>query len=235
MKYIYLIFFLSFSLYASAQENNLLGQWYLHSTFFDDTESINSYEPSFNINFSSNDGTVENYKLLDGGGICNSYLGEYVIESSNSVTFINFGHTLADCHPFENSYLLFFNESIDAPMLLSYSISGLGNDESLVITDQDGDYIVYGRQALSVSENEFNKLSIRLKENPVKDELILNRNTIQGSKFNAQILSIDGKVITKNQVLENNIINVSYLNAGIYFLKFTTENNFNQILKFIKL
>ena len=136
---------------------------------------------------------------------------------------------------FETSYYTFFNDYPNANFsLLDFEITGSGDDETMVLTDQDGDYLTYGRQTLSVDENILNDLSIRLKENPVKTILNLNVPQSLGNRFSYSIFTIEGKQIAKGKLSENYVINVEGLNSGMYFLAITSNHNYRQTLKFVK-
>ncbi|MEZ4802708.1 MAG: T9SS type A sorting domain-containing protein [Gelidibacter sp.] len=220
-------------------ESRLPGSWYLHKIVKNGVEELNTFNPDFVLNITQTPGSFNGIDY-QGDAVCNSYFGEYYLEGIDNIRIIGYGSTLAFCNNmeadiFESLYRSFLadNDS-DMDILLNYDILGSGDDETLILTDQSGDYLVYGRQTLSVSENELTNLSIGLKENPVKNELSLNVDEKLGNQLNYTIYSIDGKLIKRNQILENHIINVENLNSGMYFLLVSNESNFSQTLKFIK-
>lgn len=218
-------------------ENHLPGMWFLHSITKNSVEEINTYQPTFSMNFTMIAGSFSSLDY-DGTAVCNDYFGEYHLEGLNNIRVLSISYTLAICQQsggsFEESYLSFFADSNSGDMLLNYSITGSGDDETLILTDEDGDYLVYGRQTLSVNENTFNNFSIRLKENPVSTELKLNVRQALGNRFNYTINSIEGKQILKEELLGNHVINVDGLKSGMYFLTIQSNNNHRQTLKFIK-
>ena len=78
---------------------------------------------------------------------------------------------------------------------------------------------------------------INIKDNLINYELYPNpcRQTIQikntNQNFDYEILNLSGKLIKKDN--SNGVINIDFLNNGIYFLKFTTKRGY-RILKFVK-
>ena len=85
-------------------------------------------------------------------------------------------------------------------------------------------------QPWSTSEQPENLGKIKLQENPVNKELMLLGNC--GSSYKSTIFSIGGKTILESQQ-SNNIINVSHLPPGLYFLKLEFNGTI-QVLKFNK-
>src|SRR5690606_9190070 len=121
------------------------------------------------------------------------------------------------------------------PTLLQYEITGTGSDAILTITNLSNNNVaVYDRQTLSATHAAFNNSTIKLKENPIKDQLEI---VVQNASFNQisyTIYAVDGKVISSGKTLENNTINLNNLNQGLYFIKMLTDDNQTQTLKFIK-
>ena len=48
------------------------------------------------------------------------------------------------------------------------------------------------------------------------------------------IYNIQGAEIAKSTVDETNLINLDYLESGVYFIRLNNANNYNALLKFIK-
>lgn len=218
-------------------ENKLPGVWYLHSITKSGVEEINTFRPTFDMNFTLDPGSFSSI-VYDGTAICNDYFGEYHLEGIDKIRLLGFGFTLSICNQngasLEESYFSFFSEAQTGTMLLTYAISGSDDNEFMTLNDQNGDFVTYGRQTLSVSENEHHQLSFRLKENPVKNELFLESNEALRTNLNYQIYSIDGKLVLRNKLLNTNSIDVNKLNSGLYFLVISSENNFKQTFKFAK-
>ena len=220
-------------------ENSLPGIWYLHKIVKNGIEEINVFNPNFSLNLGSGAGVFGGINF-NGNAICNDYFGEYYLNTLTSIRVGYFGITLVICDSieaenYESVYYSFFNNYPDSNFsILDYEVSGTGDDQTLTLTDENGDYLLYGRQTLSVSENEINNLSIRLNENPVRSELKLSIEGHYDADLNAQVYSIDGKRILEQKIYSERSINVVQLNSGLYFLVVSSDGNFKQTLKFIK-
>jgi hypothetical protein len=75
---------------------------------------------------------------------------------------------------------------------------------------------------------EHSLIGLRISPNPVSDILSLNSN----QPFNFFIVDLSGKILIKGQTEENSI-NVSSLDQGVYFLKLVNDQQEN-VFKFIK-
>ncbi len=107
--------------------------------------------------------------------------------------------------------------------------------EDLIITNPDGDWLLYRRAYLSTPT--FEKSSFIVYPNPSKNILNIKNSNIAISDAYIRIYDILGNLVK----FENNIatksnftINVSHLKSGLYFLKIENKESFKQILKFIK-
>ena len=79
--------------------------------------------------------------------------------------------------------------------------------------------------------DDVEKLELRIYPNPASETLVvLSENSII---TNYRIIDLQGKLIV-SEVLSNNMIPVSGLQSGIYFLQLTDSENNIQLLKFIK-
>lgn len=84
---------------------------------------------------------------------------------------------------------------------------------------------------LSTTDNTFGNLTIF--PNPVKD--ILTINALEQSFNNYKIYNLTGQIVLKNYLKNQNKINVSSLNNGIYFIKITSSKGKEIIKKIIKI
>lgn len=242
MKKIYLTLTLLFcvSIYAQ-EETQLFGDWYLQSRTDND---VTIYPPltteeNYNIilNFGLEPPSSGNPLVVNSHGpATDSFYGNFLVENS-TILFNNIYETLGNfCdHPPEvcgyfdsyNYNLLFDNNTAtqDAQYLVSYEITGIGNDAVLTITNNfNGDYAVYGRQTLS--NNSFTNKPISVFPNPVNTTLNVSNLDLESTY---SIYSIDGKEVIADSKLKSSI-NTSNLKSGIYFLKIDNK----QIIKFIK-
>ncbi len=105
----------------------------------------------------------------------------------------------------------------------------------LVITNPDGDWLLYRRAYLSTPAAKKN--SFRLYPNPTENILNLSsaNNTI--SEVTISIYDMLGKLVKfeNNKAANSNIsLNVSHLKSGLYFITIESKEGFKQNLKFVK-
>lgn len=152
MKHICLFYFLLISFILGAQD--LENTWYLYSININGEDiSHNAYE-SYNptIYFDSTNNTY-------GGLVCNDYNGNFTLNSSSEIVLTSFVQTLIMCvndpinDGFEYQYfydVLYAIETGDTGSILSYNITGDGDEATLVITNtSNSNYAVYGTQPLA--------------------------------------------------------------------------------------
>lgn len=245
MKHIYIIIFFLFSL-TSFSQDEIFGEWTLSYMTIDGEIHNNTFHtivPS--INFS--DEYFDYYPELEGYqyygmALCNGYGGIYTIDSDDTITFKEFYTTLIICDDmpegsdfFEWNYFDFLWEAGMDTTIFTYEITGTGNDAVLTLTNTHNNNVaVYGRQTLSATDLVFNKSTIKLKENPVKEQLQLKLDNQDYRQLSYTIYSIDGKCIAETKPLENNSIDVYNISPGLYFIRMETDDNKTQTLKFIK-
>ena len=87
-----------------------------------------------------------------------------------------------------------------------------------------------------LSVENFNKPSVSIYPNPVKDKLILKNTNFETSQLNLSIYTIQGKaVVSKNIQFENKTsIDVSGLSSGMYFINIKDEIGTTTTQKFVK-
>jgi hypothetical protein len=93
------------------------------------------------------------------------------------------------------------------------------------------DYETCFLNTMSIAENT--KEALNVYPNPTSNQLYVESKLVH-SKSVFEIIDIAGKLIEKGCINENNSIDVSVLNKGIYFLKVMTDNKIISINKFIK-
>lgn len=235
---------LTYNSFSLTIDNDLSGNWFLHYRVIDGIEVYNNLttEEMFpSINFTENRYSEETAYLFDGNGPCESFSGPYSVIDYQTIKIDTLFETLGSGCSTQAG--INFNEGLyfgiiysgDEPNLLHYEISGTGNDAILTLTNLTNNNVaVYGRQTLSTTDVALNKSIIKLKENPVKDQLEI---VVQNASFNQisyTIYADDGKVISNSKTLENNTISLKNLNQGLYFIKILTDDSQTQTLKFIK-
>ncbi|MEH6537437.1 MAG: T9SS type A sorting domain-containing protein [Psychroserpens sp.] len=216
---------------------NILGEWLLHYLVIDSNQINNPVDTIPTISFEITPNSVS--PLIQGMGACNGFSSAYYFNPQQSFTSGTFGTSLVDCdtqeeNVFENFYFSqVLNTGNDGTTELHYEITGTGNDATLVVTNlSNSNQAFYGRQALSVDDNEFSSSKISLSENPVAD--VLSFSTEENlSESNYRIFEITGKLILDGH-LNSNSIDVKSLASGLYFLKVSNDTNRFETVKFIK-
>lgn len=107
--------------------------------------------------------------------------------------------------------------------------------EDLVITNAEGDWLLYRRAHLSTPAAKKN--SFRLYPNPTKNILNLSSANNILSEVTISIYDMLGKLVKfeNNKAANSNIsLNVSHLKSGLYFVTIESKEGFKQNLKFIK-
>jgi serine protease AprX len=121
---------------------------------------------------------------------------------------------------------------IDTPVAGEYTVQ-ITHKGTLVGGSQNYSLIVSGvNQNLTSKDFDTNKLFVSIYPNPVTNVLnfVTQENTILSQ---VSVLDISGKEIIKNNSISNNSLDVSSLQAGVYFIKFTSEDK-STTKKFIK-
>ncbi|MFD2914349.1 T9SS type A sorting domain-containing protein [Psychroserpens luteus] len=217
------------------QPPEIIGNWFLSSMEID-SNIINNIENTLpTIQFEETLGFLGlNYT---GNAACNEISGEYFFNPQLTFNLHFASITLAECDTqeevsFENTYFYDLLNASDSTEF-DYEITGTGDDASLVITNlTNGNKGFYGRQALSIDENQFNSSKISLDRNPVSNSLeVSTSQNLIGSNY--EIFSITGKRVIVSK-LNSNSINVNQLHSGLYFLKVSTDENVFETVKFIK-
>lgn len=121
---------------------------------------------------------------------------------------------------------------IDTPSAGEYTIQ-ITHKNTLVGNSQNFSLIVSGiNQNLSNEDFNSNNLFISIYPNPARD--ILNFTTTDNTSINnVSILDISGKVVLNSNNFNNNSVDISKLQSGVYFVKFSSDDK-SIVKKFIK-
>jgi hypothetical protein len=239
MKKIYVTILILLTSYSTQAQDDpdLLGTWYLHyvesnGTIMhppsEDDDGFNIPTPSIIISSLVADPIETN---LTGTSTCNEFFLHYELPSSGNlnVTFFNQTLVLCDTDTFEPVHLGIL--SANATNFFSYTID-LTN-ETLTMIDLLGEKLVYGRQVLSIEDNEAFSNSIKVYPNPVQKEL-----SIKGISTNTtptySIYNLVGNVIVSKRSLTQASLDVNTLKTGIYFVKITQQGK-TAVKKFVKI
>lgn len=181
------------------------------STWTDITNGFVSSIPSFTLLHSLNGGIC----ALDANTI---YVGGkgYIYKSTNSGTSFSIDYTNTVCSTCD------FLDIEKSGNSLFASVSNGGSQPK-----------VYKRDVNAVGLNEFNSaFNFSLYPNPANQSI-----QIQGVDFNegvrVKISSIEGKII-KDEIINQQNINISELNFGMYFIELTDSKGKTGVTKFIK-
>lgn len=237
------------AVYGTSAPNPLVGEWFLYEILDFDVPVSNTNYPEVNIIFSEDMGNLS----IQGTSTCNTFSGSTVNVENTYFDALPPTWTDLDCsgdetfdtdaYNFEQLYMQLFNYNFDeensTPTRFYYNKTGFGENAVLELYNfnsqtNDGYYARFERQTLSISENELNKELIAIKSNPVESELHLIISESLDDQIKYQIVTIDGKQITGQTVLQSDMINVDNLSSGIYFIMMSSDSNFRQTLKFIK-
>ncbi|MFK7833987.1 MAG: META domain-containing protein [Winogradskyella sp.] len=152
MKHISII--LLFITGFSSAQNDLIGEWYLDSMLIDNATYNNVYPFVNNIIFSE-DIAFENFLEYDGTSTCNAFFG-YYISTTAEIEFYSLGMTAMDCGnapraTFENIYFALLSNNFTESSAFTYVITGEGDNQTLILTNANGDKIFYNKQETTVS------------------------------------------------------------------------------------
>lgn len=174
------------------------------------------------------------------GSLCNSYQSDYTYDEINlTLTVIELYQTFGSCAgsggATEDYETGLFYEILSTnngnPTTLDYEITGTGTNETLKLTNANGNFAVYGRQLLSTNSFETD-YKISMFPNPVKDILTINTKIDLNNCF---LFNINGRLINNYHIDKSHKIDVSNLNSGIYFIKFISDGKEIATGKIIKL
>jgi hypothetical protein len=102
----------------------------------------------------------------------------------------------------------------------SYTFTTTSDKIFLDITNNEGSVATFYNDFLS--QQEFLNQQLKVYPNPVKDKLFLESPGLNIKK--TKVYDLHGKVILVNDTLENNSLDLSQLERGIYFLRIETTN-----------
>jgi hypothetical protein len=86
----------------------------------------------------------------------------------------------------------------------------------------------------SVKEQKFNSKDLfSIYPNPFTDNINIHHNN-RGKLKSATILNLQGQIVFKSENLELNIIELSELNNGLYFITLTDTDGISNTIKILK-
>lgn len=243
MKYLAtLVLFLVF-INSKAQVQEMLTQyeWYLYTLNVDNQEifpPVNSEMPNVELNFID-----FNSDIIFETHACNTGNGVVTIDEENySFSFVNgvVDITLLLCdfeenQIFDGDYFEFFYSNVETPFEIGivYIDDPYATDEliRLDIISANGNSATYHNWILSNDEFSFSKF--KLFPNPVSDRFYISSSV--NNNMAIMIYDVTGKaIISKNDLMPNESMNIEDLNSGVYFISISDEQGNSSVERLIK-
>ncbi len=237
MKLLPTIIIILFALHSNGQDSQLFeNDWYLEKLIINGQDN---FPPSNSeVEFVSAIFDKPNSLITS---VCNSLDTELEFSNPDEFKILTYSLTLIICNlqvnsDFEGIYFnFFFNQATQEPYTepFPYDIIVNGSGMTLTITNVNGDIAFYGNDFLS--NQDFDAPSFNIYPNPLKEELFIS--TIKDlTDFNVNIFSINGNAVLPIDSFDTNneSIDVSILESGIYFILLKDNQGRTSTKKFIK-
>jgi hypothetical protein len=155
-----------------------------------------------------------------------------MIITTDTFTFQSAGITLGDCNAYCDLEVNYLGTILGAgTRTFDYVITTAGNgDRTLVITNPEGDIAVHGDFILGTQDVKNTKIS--LFPNPVENRLRFSVEAI--TIANIKVFTVAGTEVFYSDLVNENQIDTSFLNDGLYFLQISDDKGNKYIQKFIK-
>jgi len=228
-KTILLLLISLFSFQSYAQNPDLYRTWYVRfvlSSDLNDPYEVSEISPPIQPFI-----TILEDLSFTGEGACNTFNGVYVYEYLGYDTLSalnNFNETNEDCdfqihNSFETHFFGFIGEEF------WYEITQENDGLTLAAGNMFMGYAIFKEFPLSVSDNNLSDITIY--PNPVSNKLYI---TSENSVLNKiTVFSATGKLILEQSNNQDQTIDVSTLEKGIYFIELLSEKG-KTTKKFIK-
>ncbi|RZJ98891.1 MAG: T9SS type A sorting domain-containing protein [Flavobacterium sp.] len=131
-------------------------------------------------------------------------------------------------------YINFYVDYLNLTTFHSYEFNVTSfNETQMVLSAEDGTTISYQRQTLSISNNDniFDKATVS--QNPVQNHLSLKLPQ-KTEQVKLKIFSTEGKEVIGTTYKKEEILDVSFLASGIYYISLTDAEGIITNLKMIK-
>lgn len=152
MKHFYtLICLFTLISFNASSQNDLIGTWYLDYIVKEGITHPNYFNSHnvFSLEFTNSSGDLPETLSFSSSHGCNASNGSYSVDT-DEITINISGTTLADCltAPYAIYEELYYNElSCNIDCIHTYSITGIGEEQILTLTNTDGNSLVFGKQA----------------------------------------------------------------------------------------
>lgn len=225
MKKSLLVFAFIFS-FNSFSQNDLLGEWFVQKISHSGTEYPNDYNHFFSVKFLNN--TLNDGYEANGSLICNGYGAVYNILDATSIEIYTTGITLSECDTqnenlYESNYadILFNSNGQGNPKELNYQINGSGDTASLILTANNGDYVVYNKQSLIEQLLSGDWFLEEIKTNNIIDDVENTDYSINFGSIANQVSTYSGDANCNS--INGSIVILSNLNLEISDCNITTD------------
>jgi hypothetical protein len=213
-----------FSFNLKAQDPLLFGDiWYVHKVVIENEEYFPPYPPLMGIVYFD----INGYGVSIGHPYCEDSIGRSITYVNNDQFILDdfLGLPGACANPeyltfMGNHYKVYYDPPQNTVNPFSYSIVSDGNNKTLTIINNDGNYAIYGDEILSISE--FNLSSISIYPNPVEDTLLIE-NISNIDITSVKIYDILGRLVLQ-EYNQFDQINVSNLDSGVLFVHIETNH-----------
>ena len=154
-------------------------------------------------------------------------------ESDNGIsTFTDYEQP---CHYIENT--LYSALDIGCMEEANYGniIINFGTEDGRFVLERNNtvfgiDFFTFEVDLLSIEENSLD----RMQAFQTKGSPYLQISNLKNETITFEIYTLSGQKITNAVKFENNSVNISHFSNGIYFIKLSTVNNQQKVLKFLK-
>lgn len=136
--------------------NDITGNWFVQSITTDNVQHDN-YVGEISINFTETPWAYENSFDFSGESGCNGYVGAYSLLSETTISFLDW---VASASCGSDAYGRYYNKFSDIielsfdpeqPIPMNYDIVGTGLSQELIITNSEGDFIVFGKEVPTIT------------------------------------------------------------------------------------
>ena len=219
---------------ALAQDPQLFeNPWYLHKITIEDVDLFPPYDGLANLDsYFSENPSYFSASFCDVMAPPIQYEGATVFNlGDRPVILLGFCDDPASLQ-YDNAFFsIFFENRNFAKNPFNYTITEENNVKMLVITNAEGNKAFFGDELLAIKDIESQFIS--LFPNPATSELTISSNNT--ALENISIFNLQGqKVMTVPFQLNEQAINISNLQSGVYFLKAESDTGQQFVAKFVK-
>lgn len=231
LKYI-ILFVVSYNCFS--QDTRLFDNvWYLQNLVVNSTAEV---PPSTASLFINDDDPDYDLSLA----MCADFLTNFIVfnDTNSSFSFVSdWGSGASDCtNSIEENYkILYYSFYVDNDTSpFNYEIIMDADDIDLVITSAIGDQAFYSNQLLNTNDVLIANFSIF--PNPAQNVLRIDAGSNQSDLISYRIITLLGQALKTStfDTADSNLISISALKTGVYFLEITDSNGAKIVKQFVK-